>query len=170
MTDGESPQRRFIPACAGNTVMKLPSGSVTSGSSPHARGTPVSETHARLWRRFIPACAGNTPCQAYSFVHRSVHPRMRGEHNRGGGTVLIRGGSSPHARGTLLRAVHRSLNPRFIPACAGNTIRQRREFSSRTVHPRMRGEHCVQPTTDMAKRGSSPHARGTRRVVSSLMI
>ncbi len=71
---------RFIPACAGNTTPECgpasscpvhprmrgehstgPSMSIfSSGSSPHARGTP----NALAWRlaaeRFIPACAGNT--------------------------------------------------------------------------------------------------------------
>ena len=70
----------IIPACAGNTRLKLacilhtgdhprmrgehdlPEGLDTgkTGSSPHARGTPTQQEQVAGLRGIIPACAGNT--------------------------------------------------------------------------------------------------------------
>ena len=50
------------------------------GSSPHARGTPRHVPRLYPFRRFIPACAGNTEAQGLTSHVRTVHPRMRGEH------------------------------------------------------------------------------------------
>ena len=71
-------------------------------------------------------------------------------------------GSSPHARGTL--GLYEQLSPlgRFIPACAGNTIRLVIRRVPSLVHPRMRGEHSPITIRAGASAGSSPHARGTR--------
>ena len=72
--------QRFIPACAGNTLLAQPrnkgrkvhprmcgehvhstqSASNEFGSSPHVRGTPRCRCQRSISRRFIPACAGNT--------------------------------------------------------------------------------------------------------------
>jgi len=136
-------QRRFIPACAGNTAELIRKWNDKCGSSPHARGTPLSlyvngtinavhprmrGEHADIRRlarsicRFIPACAGNTFASRLSF-RRSF-------------------GSSPHARGT------RQYPCLFIICIA--------------VHPRMRGEHRIGSLLPLYQHGSSPHARGTR--------
>ena len=73
-------QRRFIPACAGNTCEGDARHSAQTvhprmrgehqtahvyaagytGSSPHARGTLVCLVARAVNKRFIPACAGNT--------------------------------------------------------------------------------------------------------------
>src|SRR5690606_16730454 len=55
--------------------------------------------------RIIPACAGNTASVTSSRRPRTDHPRMRGEHARFSFVVQNVAGSSPHARGTLLRAI-----------------------------------------------------------------
>jgi len=77
---GDAGDRRFIPACAGNTRscsaphacppvhprvcgehLRRPfSSSSICGSSPRVRGTLVSGLQHGLGGRFIPACAGNT--------------------------------------------------------------------------------------------------------------
>ena len=72
---------RFIPACAGNTVLlpitttqasvhprmcgehglSLEMTALEAGSSPHVRGTRLMNHDHGALGRFIPACAGNTP-------------------------------------------------------------------------------------------------------------
>src|SRR6516162_3600908 len=102
-------------AWAGNLTMS------NAGSSPHARGTLCRSLEEVRDTRFIPACAGNTRRMAMSTVVCSVHPRMRGEHDRANVNLFCRHGSSPHARGTL------GVGQAVCVVCA--------------VHPRMRGEH-----------------------------
>ena len=54
---------------------------------------------------------------------------------------------------------------RFIPACAGNTLVLAVVLHALAVHPRMRGEHAILSQNKLSSSGSSPHARGTRRIV-----
>src|SRR5690606_29428332 len=89
---------RFIPACAGQTLMSAHTPSTAwvhprmrgadlnlrrwahmlGGSSPHARGRPRQRTGLGLITRFIPACAGQTLMSAHTPSTAWVHPRMRG--------------------------------------------------------------------------------------------
>ena len=77
----------------------------------------------------------------------------------------IRSGSSPHARGTHWIDTSRLLTSRFIPARAGNTYCCSACAVVCTVHPRTRGEHRTAASSVCRSGGSSPHARGTRRVM-----
>ena len=71
-------------------------------------------------------------------------------------------GSSPQVRGTLqCVSVFRQVI-RFIPAGAGNTVRQAAAISQRPVHPRRCGEHATVSGAAAATVGSSPQVRGTR--------
>ena len=154
---------RFIPAGAGNTtatsspatgcsvhprwrgehVIMTNQGVATGGSSPLARGTRGSR-----W-----GC---------SWV-ASVHPRWRGEH----ASDTVKGrrqlGSSPLARGTRGEQVVTQVGHRFIPAGAGNTLPLTVAQAALLVHPRWRGEHLIFKRNALARTGSSPLARGTRR-------
>ena len=112
--------RRFIPACAGNSVGELmhtcgltvhprvcgeqrcavPIGPRRCGSSPRVRGTVAPASVAREMQRFIPACAGNR-CRWPSFPdRRSVHPRVCGEQICRADPCRCGLGSSPRVRGT----------------------------------------------------------------------
>ena len=91
------------------------------GSSPHTRGTRASG----------PRCRPLPP----------VHPRIRGERHRRPGSVRAETGSSPHTRGTLEKMFIRQRDERFIPAYAGNALRNA----------------CL----ELGPTGSSPHTRGT---------
>ncbi len=154
--------RRFIPASAGNTSNALFSSSLravhprergehrltyaitspSSGSSPRARGTQVLTRFKYCLMRFIPASAGNTIVIKRPWICRAVHPRERGEHDERNQIERWRIGSSPRARGTLLRCGGLLNRRRFIPASAGNTFRVFDAPSSSAVHPRERGEHA----------------------------
>ena len=143
---GPALDRRFIPACAGNTapyarrtdrpvhprVRGEHSSQVTgSKGARYRRFIPACAGNTSEWiramaagqtRRFIPACAGNTRCR-HGNVPRlrrvPVHPRVRGEHRLFGSKD--------------------SLHRRFIPACAGNTSGSGHVLSSDGSSPRARG-------------------------------
>ena len=91
-----------------------------------------------------------------------VHPRLRGELATPSTRMLIFPGSSPLARGTLFSIVLMITKRRFIPACAGNSIRRWNCYSRSAVHPRLRGELTVYGLRRIWFYGSSPLARGTQ--------
>ncbi len=174
--------RRFIPACAGNTRAATTRRRVASvhprvrgehdrptnnqvrltGSSPRARGTRPRDARRGRHERFIPACAGNTPPGCGRRRGASVHPRVRGEHSTPRVCTTPWCGSSPRARGTPPSPTSCDATTRFIPACAGNTAEELRGAERPAVHPRVRGEHGYSGRRPRAIRGSSPRARGTR--------
>ena len=151
---------RFIPACAGNAdeirsavhfqsvhprmrgerLWNQHRTGISTGSSPHARGTHRLRLVGQGGKRFIPACAGNAESAARSSWAAPVHPRMRGERAPVAGRRDPAGGSSPHARGTRQDSRGLLLAFRFIPACAGNARSSRTGVFCPPVHPRMRGE------------------------------
>ncbi len=114
--------------------------------------------------RFIPAGAGNTTASRRRPRTATVHPRWRGEHNRGASVEEYDRGSSPLARGTHHRNDGATGQRRFIPAGAGNTGICGLLAKKTTVHPRWRGEHEAKVDVFRFKGGSSPLARGTQPV------
>ncbi len=179
---GGPQHRRFIPACAGNTLLWRRgrqdrsvhprvrgehfligrNESRRTGSSPRARGTPGEFRSNFPQSRFIPACAGNTWPKCRQINIRAVHPRVRGEHPICQPLFQPKNDSSPRARGTPHRPIRRRVLRRFIPACAGNTYTAARGITASAVHPRVRGEHGGPPENASTGAGSSPRARGTR--------
>ena len=166
----------------GEHVSRRDSGINVAGSSPRARGTHLVDVELIGQHRFIPACAGNTGWRSPAAPTKSVHPRVRGEHEEVHPMLEADDGSSPRARGTPGFEPCHPIPGRFIPACAGNTAVRQARGSSRPVHPRVRGEHggrlqraipagrfipaCAGNTAASAMRvpsatGSSPRARGT---------
>ena len=133
----------------------------TRGSSPPARGTRLLDRQRRGPDRFIPACAGNTFREGRQGGCKLVHPRLRGEHDGILHNYGVAYGSSPPARGTPRGLRCRVRDDRFIPACAGNTGWSSALPESRTVHPRLRGEHIRNGDGLREPGGSSPPARGT---------
>ena len=73
-------------------------------------------------------------------------------------------GSSPRARGTLGWGGSKDRPQRFIPASAGNTKDMTFSKPYKSVHPRERGEHQSRLRMARSTSGSSPRARGTRRL------
>ena len=155
------PQRRFIPACAGNIsatgISPHPAPvhprvcgehklnkrlrDAVRGSSPRVRGTwRCGPGHTGAYR-FIPACAGNIPARQCAPAERP--------------------GSSPRVRGTSLVRYTFSILSRFIPACAGNMPATLAVTIDRSVHPRVCGEHPQGRSQCPRRRGSSPRVRGT---------
>ena len=88
------------------------------------------------------------------------HPRLRGEHDPLGGVAAQRLGSPPPARGARRRADDHRAQDRITPACAGSTSGSTWWRSSRTDHPRLRGEHSAEVARLRLRCGSPPPARG----------
>ena len=140
---------------------------VQIGSSPRVRGTGRSILLPMTGSRFIPACAGNRIERPRVSTTDPVHPRVCGEQQIALKKRGLASGSSPRVRGT---AVGSSLAPaikRFIPACAGNSLRKKDEPEPVPVHPRVCGEqtgHRIRAGTQI---GSSPRVRGTAAKISA---
>ena len=71
-------------------------------------------------------------------------------------------GSSPLARGALVRSRDDVAQNRFIPARAGSTLRPATRQRCNPVHPRSRGEHPDREPREEKHCGSSPLARGAQ--------
>ena len=72
-----------------------------------------------------------------------AHPRERGEHAFGWGTVLFAVGSSPRARGAFCGNGGEADGVGLIPASAGSIYSPARKQRSPRAHPRERGEHAL---------------------------
>ena len=151
---------RIIPACAGFTprwiggprherdhprlrgVYSSPSPHPGSGrgSSPLARGLPLTSLSASLAAGIIPARAGFTAAFSGRGRQRGDHPRSRGVYGSGRSTRRAASGSSPLARGLRRTGPGDQGRPGIIPARAGFT----------TPHACLLLTHA----------GSSPLARG----------
>ncbi len=173
---------RFIPACAGNTIVLSVTRSGIpvhprvcgehgcgsyrclnrGGSSPRVRGTHRLRPDMKTIDRFIPACAGNTIPKVVIISLIWVHPRVCGEHEAKKKVFSICGGSSPRVRGTHPYRNNSILFLRFIPACAGNTSNPAILAIMIAVHPRVCGEHILWLSNHDCSLGSSPRVRGTR--------
>ena len=136
-----------------------------AGSSPHARGLLRRRRDSPSWGGIIPACAGFTARVIATAGFRGDHPRMRGVYGARARGNRRHEGSSPHARGLPDGGHGVGQADRIIPACAGFTPGRSRCCSRWGDHPRMRGVyHFFSPFWRMTA-GSSPHARGLRRIL-----
>ena len=175
--------KRFIPACAGNSVLPacpaecmpvhprvcgeqvltLRYASSGTGSSPRVRGTGIARHFAQEPNRFIPACAGNSFLPIHTDRRLTVHPRVCGEQLFWLPAMACFVGSSPRVRGTELTPQPKPHWRRFIPACAGNRTFCIAAIGWQTVHPRVCGEQGDSTELDPVPYGSSPRVRGTDR-------
>ncbi len=88
-----------------------------------------------------------------------AHPRSRGEHSLHPVSLLVRGGSSPLARGTRTQRVVGDSGEGLIPARAGNTGSGALPANQSRAHPRSRGEHNP-PYGNQPLGGAHPRSRG----------
>ena len=134
------------------------------GSSPLARGLRRPAAWRIAWSRIIPARAGFTMSWSRRMSRYQDHPRSRGVYYRSLAIQRAYRGSSPLARG--LRTPRRSAHPslRIIPARAGFTVKWTPARYSSPDHPRSRGVYESKLPGASSTPGSSPLARGLRRV------
>ena len=133
-----------------------------AGSSPLARGLPVSFVAAGFQNRIIPARAGFTPDGPQSFHGLPDHPRSRGVYEVAQRMDVVAIGSSPLARGLPQRGHQRPGVPRIIPARAGFTWWGASFVLPMPDHPRSRGVYRLYWSPVHVPTGSSPLARGLR--------
>ena len=131
-----------------------------TGSSPLARGLPLSAPHTCGAARIIPARAGFTGRRAESSPAGTDHPRSRGVYRKSGGKCITTMGSSPLARGLLTLDANDVINVGIIPARAGFTQALTRKLRTRRDHPRSRGVYRIADSNLAMAKGSSPLARG----------
>ena len=91
------------PRIRGEHASKRRSNYRNPGSSPHTRGARYSSSRWSIRRGIIPAYAGSTGPSARTRSGAGDHPRIRGEHVAGLGSIGVCAGSSPHTRGAPLR-------------------------------------------------------------------
>ena len=133
------------------------------GSSPLARGAPNKTYSAPFADGIIPACAGSTGGSTRAARDSWDHPRLRGEHTSEVAPGVTTTGSSPLARGALVRRRVQATHAGIIPACAGSTQGAHRRAGQGGDHPRLRGEHMLTKASLSSVVGSSPLARGARQ-------
>ena len=158
------PARRDHPRSRGVYHDPLPGWACEAGSSPLARGLLSSLVDTLLERRIIPARAGFTERRQAGPAARRDHPRSRGVYCGPGRPGSRRRGSSPLARGLPAPHVRGVRRVRIIPARAGFTLGAVDGVELSSDHPRSRGVYHGSRSQPVGSSGSSPLARGLRRV------
>ena len=173
----------IIPALAGNTGIRPASwscgadhprsrgeygcgvfgGEGALGSSPLSRGIQHPDRLGLPGNGIIPALAGNTVPAPSQQPPRPDHPRSRGEYGHETAAADMAAGSSPLSRGIPVRVAWSHVTSRIIPALAGNTFAHASISTSKTDHPRSRGEYTTRQGHPSPQMGSSPLSRGIRR-------
>ena len=154
----------IIPARAGFTEGSTWVRTAPSGSSPLARGLLTVVHSGADDARIIPARAGFTE-QAYRLLGLAGdHPRSRGVYNIASCPLVRRMGSSPLARGLRPTRARRVRWRRIIPARAGFTLKGDPKSVFLPDHPRSRGVYVHSASAKRPRQGSSPLARGLRRL------
>ena len=133
------------------------------GSSPLARGLPLPGPRRRREAGIISARAGFTWCTVGRRRPRPDHPRSRGVYTAIDTHAGTAAGSSPLARGLLVKFEPKEMERRIIPARAGFTCRPRARPPPAPDHPRSRGVYRPATIHSPTPGGSSPLARGLRQ-------
>ena len=132
------------------------------GSSPLARGLPITRKVTEKPPRIIPARAGFTCSRRDLGSSPRDHPRSRGVYRFGKPRPPAILGSSPLARGLRRLLLRRLDGARIIPARAGFTRSTTGRCGAPSDHPRSRGVYGERCSCRVPSRGSSPLARGLR--------
>ena len=161
---GKCPGRDHPRSRGVYTHMPLRRDSAT-GSSPLARGLPEAAGRPQVGSRIIPARAGFTPTCPCVGTRRRDHPRSRGVYHSSLLGEVVGRGSSPLARGLLEHGGPSYAQARIIPARAGFTVAKTPSSTGCPDHPRSRGVYGGSWDAASRPRGSSPLARGLRRLL-----
>ncbi len=131
-----------------------------SGSPPRAWGRCICNARAPCGIRFTPACVGTMIVWGMRSRIAAVHPRVRGDDPRAHRAVRAGRGSPPRAWGRSVRSALGTSFGRFTPACVGTIACLSIGTQRFTVHPRVRGDDCVNHRRSFHRFGSPPRAWG----------
>src|SRR5450759_5415698 len=135
------------------------SGPTVSGSPPRARGARCLADALGTGPRITPASAGSTIAEDHLRVSSRDHPRERGEHVVVPLSIRFVPGSPPRARGAPAGETPENVAVGITPASAGSTWPAGRCRTSRSDHPRERGEPVAVSALLVGVLGSPPRAR-----------
>ena len=139
------------------------------GSSPHTRGLLRGLPASAHDNGIIPAHAGFTILSWIAGGGLRDHPRTRGVYTGIFGVKPPVTGSSPHTRGLHLSSSANPFVGRIIPAHAGFTPPKYWNGYTSEDHPRTRGVYRRALLMTALTVGSSPHTRGLRGAVASIL-
>ena len=160
----------IIPARAGFTLL-VPDGLPQDGDHPRSRGVYYGMIEAENTDSgIIPARAGFTARRSRPPCRPRDHPRSRGVYRAPLSPRLRMHGSSPLARGLPDFAVGDRPAVGIIPARAGFTWRPITPPGYPGDHPRSRGVYATHPGHPRPGMGSSPLARGLRRIAALVVV
>ena len=133
---------------------------LNAGLSPRVRGKRIDGNAVHAAIGSIPACAGEAVWKVRDSRRRRVYPRVCG-----GSTITSKSsqmaiGLSPRVRGKLRRIGAALLNPRSIPACAGEAMAPASRRPRSPVYPRVCGGSAETADAGFGGQGLSPRVRG----------
>ena len=124
------------------------------------RGKPGDGSYDDTSMRIIPAHAGQTGRFHPHERRRPDHPRACGANKSVRGVSGVRIGSSPRMRGKHHADTTHGVEPRIIPAHAGQTTAFSAAPTPATDHPRACGANMNRMHQKIPYIGSSPRMRG----------
>ena len=176
----EQPDKRSIPACAGEPTTWDYRGNIRKvyprvcggtqsvaippafryGLSPRVRGNRASSRLCSTGVRSIPACAGE-PGRIWSMEETiQVYPRVCGGTQPGQEGPFVVQGLSPRVRGNRASFVCERCETRSIPACAGEPRGLYQLRRPGKVYPRVCGGTDLSAAAAAWRAGLSPRVRG----------
>ena len=129
--------------------------------TPHARGSTCQDYRYPPPPRVYPACAGIDRNSACPLPPRSGFPRMRGDRPSLTNGERLTKTFTPHARGSTLLCLLRTLRRIVYPACAGIDPFLSLFFTLSLFLPRMRGDRPLWYNGIEQRNRFTPHARGS---------
>ena len=155
-----APQRRSIPACAGEPRDAPATPSARKVYPRVCGGTGRTSTPSRTGLGLSPRVRGNPHRIDAAILLLEVYPRVCGGTRRASGRRWRGGGLSPRVRGNQTGDHHAATSFGSIPACAGEPVVRWRSIMWYPVYPRVCGGTASGWTIWRFCIGLSPRVRG----------
>ncbi len=154
-------ERRVYPRTCGGALSDFTISGLSTGLSPHVRGSPRREGRRGRDQGSIPARAGEPTSRRSIHLVLRVYPRTCGGASVCAAPPGLPLGLSPHVRGSLWRYRQPRLIGGSIPARAGEPALHVFSLSMRRVYPRTCGGAASLDLSCALMAGLSPHVRGS---------